>query len=284
MRIGERLSQAEARVRESGSDATAWDARLLLAHILATRNPLALDPRGELPPEAAARFETLWERRLAGVPVQHLLGEWDFYGRSFSVDSRALVPRPETEILIAAALREAPEARQVLDAGTGSGILAITWLLERPEARALALDASLEALALARANAARHGVLERVSLVSSDWVSALGEKPFDLALANPPYLSAADEPSLSSTVRDHEPRRALYAGRDGLQAIGHLLDALPRLLRPAGLFVFEFGFGQAEAVKREIRSRVVWEFVRVEADLNGIPRVAVARRRARTTR
>lgn len=280
MRIGERLSQAEASARERGSDATAWDARLLLAHVLATRNPLALDPRQDLAPEAGARFEALWEKRLSGDPVQHLLGEWDFYGRPFLVDSRALVPRPETEVVIAAALREAPEARQVLDAGTGSGILAITWLLERPRARAFALDASLEALALARANARRHGALERLSLVGSDWMSALRETRFDLVLANPPYLSIAEEPNLSPAVRDYEPRGALYAGPDGLQVIAHLLDVLPRYLRPGAPFLFEFGFDQAEAVKREIRARVVWEFVEVEKDFNGIPRVAVARRRA----
>jgi len=280
VRIGERLSQAEASARESGSDATAWDARLLLAHVLATRNPLALDPRQDLAPEAGARFEALWEKRLSGDPVQHLLGEWDFYGRPFSVDSRALVPRPETEVVIAAALREAPDVREVLDTGTGSGILAITWLLERPRARAFALDASLEALALARANARRHCVLERLSLVASDWMSALRERRFDLVLANPPYLSIAEEPNLSPAVRDYEPRGALYAGPDGLQVIAHLLDVLPRYLRPGAPFLFEFGFGQAEAVKREIRARVVWEFVAVEKDFNGIPRVAVARRRA----
>ena len=163
-----------------------------------------------------ARFTGLWDKRLAGVPVQHLIGEWDFYGRPFRVDGRALVPRPETEILLEQALKEAPDARRVLDAGTGSGIIAITYLLEQPQARAVALDISLDALALARENAARHGVLDRLALVASDWLSALAAAPFDVILSNPPYLAVGESPHLPPTVRDHDPRRALFAGDDGL--------------------------------------------------------------------
>ncbi len=109
-----------------------WDARLLLAHSMGGLSPLSLEPRATLDPLVEARFERMWEKRLMGVPVQHLIGEWDFYGRPFRVDGRALVPRPETEILVEQALREAPDAVRVLDAGTGSGIIAITYLLERP--------------------------------------------------------------------------------------------------------------------------------------------------------
>jgi release factor glutamine methyltransferase len=280
MTIREALERAAATARQKASDATAWDARVLLAHAVGRGGPLSLDLRQEVDPEAAARFEALWARRVAGVPAQHLLGEWDFFGRPFSIDGRALIPRPETEGLVAAALAEASGARRVLDAGTGSGILGITWLLERPDARAVALDISLAALALARANARRHGVAERLSLFAGDWLSALSGSRFELILANPPYLSATEEPHLSATVRDHEPRRALYAGSDGLEAIRHLLDALPRFLVPAGYFIFELGFGQADAVAREIRSRPAWEFVRIDPDLAAIPRVAVARARS----
>jgi release factor glutamine methyltransferase len=212
------------------------------------------------------------------MPVQHLLGEWDFYGRAFTVDRRALVPRPETEVLVAAALREAPAARRVLDLGTGSGVLAITYLLERPESRAIALDASLEALTLARANAARHGVLERLGLAASDWLAALGSRPFDLALSNPPYLAFSEGASLPRTVREHDPARALFAGEDALAAIRHLLNELPRLLEPGALFLFEIGYGQSEAVEEEVRARHRWRFQRIEPDLDGIPRVAIARR------
>ena len=223
------------------------------------------------------RFEGMWEKRITGVPVQHLIGEWDFYGRPFRLDGRALVPRPETEILVEQALKSAPDARRVLDAGTGSGIIAITYLLERTEATAVALDVSVDALALARQNAVRHGVLPRLRLVASDWLTALGGPHFDLVLSNPPYLAIGEAAHLPPTVRDHDPRRALFAGDDGLAAIRQLLAGLPSVLEPGGMLIFEIGFGQSEAVRSEILARPVWRFLRVEPDLEGIPRICLAR-------
>jgi len=279
MTVADRLSDAESRARRAGSDATVWDARLLLAHAVGHDKPLALDPRGDVPAGAASRFEDLWERRIAGVPVQHLVGEWDFFGRPFSVDSRALVPRPETELVVETALAEAPEARCILDLGTGSGILAVTWLLERPESRAVAVDASSDALALARRNAARHGVLGRLSFAAADWTSALASgAAFDLAISNPPYLATGEAENLSPTVRDHDPARALFSGADGLEAIRRLLDDVPAHLAPGAPFLFEIGSGQAEAVEREVSARSAWRLERIVPDLAGIPRVAVLRR------
>ncbi|MCI0546611.1 MAG: peptide chain release factor N(5)-glutamine methyltransferase, partial [Candidatus Rokubacteria bacterium] len=237
MTIREALEIAADRAAKAGADATVWDARLLLAHALGGAPPLGLDSRQVLDPVASARFEALWEKRLMGAPVQHLIGEWDFYGRPFQVDGRALVPRPETEILVEQALREAGGARRVLDAGTGSGIIAVTYLLERPEASAVALDISVDALALARQNAERHGVLARLRLVASDWLSALGSARFDLVLSNPPYLAVGESPNLPPTVRDHDPRRALFAGDDGMVAIRHLLATAPPYLEPGGVMV-----------------------------------------------
>jgi release factor glutamine methyltransferase len=279
MTIREILVEAAELARQAGADATVWDARVLLAHCLGGASPLALDLSRELPPAAAERFRELWRRRVVGEPVQHLVGEWDFYGRPFWVDGRALVPRPETELLVSAALREAPRARRMLDAGTGSGNVAVTWLLERPDARALALDVSIEALALAQENAARHRVLDRLGLVASDWVSAIGPARFDLLVSNPPYLSLALRDSISPTVRGYDPHRGLFSGEDGLTAIRHLLDGLPPFLEPDTPFLFEIGYGQAREVEQEARSRPVWRFLRIESDLSGIPRVAVLRRR-----
>jgi release factor glutamine methyltransferase len=277
--IREALEHAADRAAKAAGDATAWDARVLLAHAMGGAPPLGLDPRQTLDPVVSARFEALWEKRLMGTPVQHLIGEWDFYGRPFRVDGRALVPRPETEILVEQALREAGGARRVLDAGTGSGIIAVTFLLERPEASAVALDISTDALALARQNAERHGVLPRLRLVASDWLSALDPEGarFDLVLSNPPYLAVGESPNLPPTVRDHDPRRALFAGDDGMAAIRHLLATVPPLLEPGGVMVFEIGFGQAEAVRSEILARPVWRFVRIEPDLEGIPRICIVR-------
>jgi release factor glutamine methyltransferase len=277
MTIGELLRDAADRAAAAAADATAWDARLLLGHALGGIPPLALDQRQTLDQTVLARFESFWSRRLAGVPVQHLIGEWDFYGRPFRVDGRALVPRPETEVLLEQALKEAPDARRVLDAGTGSGIIAITYLLERPEARAVALDISLDALTLARQNAAAHGVLLRLGLLTSDWLSALAPSPFDIILSNPPYLAIGESPNLPPTVRDHDPRRALFAGADGLAAIRLLLATAAPYLAPGGLLVFEIGFGQGEAVRSEILARPVWRFLKIEPDLEGIPRICLAR-------
>jgi release factor glutamine methyltransferase len=278
MTANEILNAANELARHSVAEATPWDARILLAHAMGGASPLSLDPRRQVEPDAHTRFDALWTRRLEGTPVQHLLGEWDFYGRAFTVDRRALIPRPETEILVVAAIREAPAARRVLDLGTGSGVLAITYLLERPESRAVALDASLEALTLARSNAGRHGVLPRLGLAASDWLSALGSRPFDLALSNPPYLAFSEGASLPRTVREHDPARALFAGEDALAAIRHLLNELPPLLEPGAFFLFEIGYGQSEAVEEEVRGRHRWRFQRIEQDFDGIPRVAIARR------
>ncbi|HEV2064526.1 MAG TPA: methyltransferase, partial [Thermoanaerobaculia bacterium] len=152
---------------------------------------------------------------------------------------------------------------------------------ERPSAQAVACDSSFDALALARENARRHGVAGRLDLLGSDWLSALSALSpggFDLAVSNPPYLALSDRLGLSPTVRDHDPSGALFAGKDGLEAIRHLLDALPGHLLPGAPFLFELGHGQARQVEREIRGRPEWSFSRIEPDLAGIPRVAIARK------
>ena len=277
MTVKDLLEAANRTARENSPEATPWDARVLLAHAMGAAGPLALDLGVETAPAARSLFEALWSRRLSGVPVQHLVGEWDFYGRPFTVDGRALVPRPETELLVTAALEEAPHARRILDAGTGSGVLVVTLLLERPSARAVACDSSVDALGLARENARRHGVAGRLVIVGSDWLSALSAPgKFDLAVSNPPYLALSDLPGLSPTVH-HDPPGALFAGEDGLEAIRRLLDALPGHLLPGAPFLFELGHGQALEVEREIRGRPEWSFSRIQPDLAGIPRVAIAR-------
>lgn len=277
MTVREILASAQALNQPPGVDATAWDSRILLAHSVGHRNPLALDPLSEIPEAAAARFQSLWRERLSGVPVQHLVGEWDFFGRPFRVDPRALVPRPESELLIETALAAAPDAARVIDLGTGSGILAVTWLLERPESRAVALDASTDALALARENAARHRVESRLDLVASDWTSTISEGArFDLAISNPPYLANSESAGLSPTVRDHDPAGALFAGEDGLDAVRRLLDGLPALLSRGAPFLFEIGVGQSPAVEREVARRHGWRLDRIVPDLAGIPRAVVA--------
>jgi release factor glutamine methyltransferase len=252
------------------------DARRLLAHLLGRKSPLSLDAGDPVSEEQAGKFTRLLSRLSAGAPLQYLLREWDFFGRTFRVDERALIPRPETEHLVEAALTEAADPRTILDLGCGSGILAITLALEFPRARVLGLDSSVGALSLSRENVRLHGVEERVCWLGSDWLSCLKPVAFDLVVANPPYVAEGDE--LPASVREFEPPEALFAGSDGLSEIRALLDSLSVYLTPGSPFLFEFGFGQNDAVRRAIAERPEWKLLRVVDDLAGIPRVAALRR------
>jgi len=267
-------------IRTAGPDLRR-DARILLGHVRGKKAPASLDDAGELSPGQARRFEDFWRRRLAGEPVQYLLGEWDFFGRTFRTDRRALIPRPETEHLVEEGLREAPHARLGLDLGCGSGILAITLARELPGARIVAVDSSVGALALARHNARSLGVADRVAFAGSDWAAALAPTRFDVAVSNPPYVAAADAASLPREVADWEPSSALFAGPDGLSEIRALLAGIPDFLSDGAPFLFELGFGQRDAVAAEVGRHPAWELLRFAADLSGIPRVCVLRRRAR---
>jgi release factor glutamine methyltransferase len=254
------------------------DVRILLAHVLGNRSPRAADASEPLSEGQKRRFLDLWRRRRGGEPVQYLLGEWDFFGRTFRVDSRALIPRPETEHLVEESIRESPAAEWVLDVGCGSGILAVTLALELPRARVVALDISPASLALARENALAHGVGDRVFLAGSDWLSAFGPAGFDLAVSNPPYVAIEERERLSASVRDFEPHRALFATSGGLSEIARLLQDVPAMLAPESPFLFEIGFGQREAVAAAAENEAAWRLVRFVPDLSGIPRVAVFRR------
>jgi release factor glutamine methyltransferase len=250
--------------------------KILLAHVLGRRDALALDPDAPLEPSPRRRFEDLRARLRAGEPLQYLLGEWDFWGRTFRVDSRALIPRPETEHLVEEALARAPGARRVLDLGCGSGVLAITLALEMPGASVFGLDSSLEALALSRQNAGRLGA--RVHWLASLWTDAVEGAPFDLAVSNPPYVARRDAETLPREVRDHEPATALFAGEDGTSEIRRLLAGLPPRLAPGALFLCELGFGQRDEVVKLVGADPRWRLEDLVADLAGIPRVAVLRR------
>lgn len=272
-----------ARERLRGPDHPSFEAEELLSR--ATGRPRASfhARRGELAsPGEALRFVELVGRREAGEPLQYLLGEWEFLGRTFRVDPRALIPRRETELIVAASRDAAPEARWVLDAGTGSGILAVSLALERPAARVVAVDRSVAALALAAENAVLHGVAGRVLLVASDWAKALaraGQRPFDLAVANPPYVPLADAPHVERTVSDHEPPLALWGGDDGLDPLRTLLATLPPLLASGAPFVFEIGYGQAREASGLVETSGAFALEEIRLDAGGIPRTAVARRR-----
>jgi len=241
---------AEGRRRLSGADHAPYEAEELLARAAARPRAWFHGRRGETAePAALEAFDALVARRAAGEPLQYLLGEWEFLGRTFFVDPRALIPRGETEGIVEAARAAAAGARRIVDLGTGSGILAVSLALEHPGARVVATDRSPSALALTAANARRHGVGARVMPVASDWLSAFPRRPlFDLVVANPPYVPVTDAPHLSKTVSEFEPPLALYGGGDGLDPLRVLLADLPAFLHTEAVFVFEFGYGQAKDV------------------------------------
>lgn len=250
------------------------DAQMLLLHALgrddADRAWLIAHDSDALPPAAQAAFEALCQRRAAGEPVAYLTGRKAFYGLTLQVDARVLDPRPDTETLVDWALEVlAPHpAPHVADLGTGSGAIALALQHQRPDARVLAVDASAEALAVARANAERLGL--PVRLWQGDWLSGLSaqEGPFDAIVSNPPYIAAAD-PHLSALV--HEPLSALASGADGLADIRTIVAQAPAWLAPGGWLLLEHGWDQADAVQALLRAA---GFAQVQSrhDLAGIAR------------
>jgi release factor glutamine methyltransferase len=230
-------------------------------------------------PDAAAAFATLAARRRSGEPLAYLLGWREFLGRRFSVGPAVLVPRPETEGLVEVALARLAGvvAPRVLDLGTGSGVIAVSIALERPDARVLATDLSDAALAIARANAAALGAGERVAFASGDWWAALPADagPFEAIVANPPYVAALD-PHLGSPALAHEPLAALASGPDGLAAIETIAAGAPAHLAPGGCLIIEHGRDQGGAVRARF-ARAGLEAVATLPDLHGLDRVSVGR-------
>lgn len=267
------MAAAAARLRAAGVDDPARDARVLLAHaarIEAAR--VTLIAPEELDPEIAERYEKLIALRAIRVPVSHLIGERQFYGRRFKVSGDVLDPRPETETLIEAALAE-PFSR-VLDLGVGSGCILVTLLAEQVEATGVGVDLSEAACLQASANAVLHRVQERAEILQSDWFSNV-EGRFDLIVSNPPYIAAEEMPGLSEEVRRHEPEMALTDGGDGLGAYRAIAAHVAEHLTPGGRLLVEIGPTQAAAVSA-ILAQAGLADIRVVQDLDGRDRVVCA--------
>lgn len=253
------------------------EAQLLLSRALRLARAFVLAHEGDaLPPEAAARYGALLERRLGGEPMAYILGEREFYGLVFRVTPAVLIPRPETEGLVELALTLIPAERPctVLDLGTGSGAVALAIARHRPLARITAVDRSPQALALARENAARLGAAN-VALLESDWFGALGVRKFDIIVANPPYVARADRHLEQGDLR-FEPRQALVSGADGLDDIRAIVDAAPAHLARGGRLLFEHGYDQADACRELLRAGGYRDIVSYP-DLAGILRVTGGR-------
>jgi release factor glutamine methyltransferase len=220
----------------------------------------------------AAPLEALLARRYAGEPLQYIRKRTEFYSRDFYVDDRVLIPRPETELLVEAALEYAPERARVIDIGSGSGCIAITIERERPDLHVISVDRSVEALAVVAINRARHQ--SRVILIASDLLSAV-RGPFDLIVSNPPYVPLGEYEELAVEVRIHEPRVALTPGPSGMEIIERIFDEARALLAPRGHVILEVGYGQEQTLRTLAQTRgfTVDAFL---PDLAGIPRVVVS--------
>lgn len=244
MTVAEALRDAAAKI---GVDWARDDAEMLMAHALGvSRSAMLLGHMRDAVPQT---FAAMLERRLAHEPVAYIIGEVEFYGRRFAVTPDVLIPRGDSETVVATALEASPAPRRVLDCGTGSGCLLLTVLAERPDATGLGIDRSPAALAIARDNAIALDLAVRADLSERDWTQpgwADGLGTFDLILANPPYVE--DDAELDASVREHEPPGALFAGPDGLDAYRTLVPQLPALLTAEGVAVVEIGWRQAEAV------------------------------------
>jgi release factor glutamine methyltransferase len=260
-------------------------AELLLLHLLGhDRAWLYAHPEDALSSGELAQYDDLLRRRAEGVPVQYLTGRQEFWGLEFEVNPSVLIPRPETEHLIEVALEQLSNRRneplRIADVGTGSGCIAVALAREFPQAQIVATDISAAALEVARRNAARHGMQDRISMVRTNLLQSYldAAELFDLIASNPPYVGRAEQGNLQREVVEHEPHQALFAGEDGLNVYPEIIAQAARLLKPGGLLVVELGYGQAENVSGMIAKDAGWTRVSIAPDLAGIPRVLAAER------
>lgn len=260
------------------------EASLLLRHFLHCRRAdIFLEGARVLEDFMLEQVRQALRRRLAREPLAYILGEQEFYGRTFAVTPDVLIPRSETELLVEKAVlalqgREGLRAPRILDLGVGSGIIAITLALEVPMAMVVGLDLSLAALRVARANAVCLGVAGRLTLLNSNWGEALREGAgFDLIVANPPYVAREIAPSLQPELAA-EPAMALYGGDDGRQDIDRIMRDVCRLLCPGGLFLMEIGYDQGGFVLDTMHSLGHFNQVMVFPDYAGLPRILQAYR------
>ena len=277
-----KLAQARARLVAAGiSNAeAALDVDVYARTILGwDRARLVTELRDAAPVALEPRFSEWLDRRERLEPTAYIVGSREFWGLDFTVTPAVLIPRPETEFIVEEALARMSHTGdsppRVADIGTGSGCVAVT-LAHEAQCRVVATDLSLDALAVARLNAARHGVIGRVEFVHTSYLDGVTGL-FDLITANPPYVKEGDKPALSRDVR-HEPDVALFGGADGLRDIGGVLDAAMVRLKPGGWFVMEFGYGQEDDVRALAGARSGLRIEHVREDLQGLPRTVVIQR------
>jgi release factor glutamine methyltransferase len=277
------INWTKAFFEKKGIESPRLEAELLLAEALSLpRIELYARFGDEVPQAKLAAFREMVRRRAAREPAQYILGCTEFCGYRFKTDRRALIPRPETEIIIDETVEMTKSAPEVLlaDIGTGSGCLAVVAALKLPQAQIVACDISADAVSLAHENAEHHQVLPRITFKCGDFEAVLAEFAgrFDALMANPPYVREDELPALAPELREHEPRAALVAGPEGTEVAARIIAAAAGLLKPEGALVMEIGAAQAARVRKMIDAEAALKFVRFEKDFAGIERVAVARK------
>ena len=276
---GAALEAARARLAATSKNPRR-DAGLLLAHVLGCdQTALLTHPERLLSAAELQQFDRLVERRLASEPMQYLTGEQEFFGLSFEVSPAVLIPRPETEHLVEAVLHRfgREEEVRIVDVGTGSGAIAVSLAHAMPRSRVTAVDLLPAALAVARRNAERHGVIDQLVLLPSDLLAEVEGTDFDAVVANPPYIATAEV--LEPQVANYEPHSALYAGPTGLEVYERLIPQAARVLKPGGWLMLEIGYGQSSALKNLMHG---WAGVTLVNDLQGIPRVVLGQKQSAT--
>lgn len=279
--IAQARRMAAGRLRDAGIETPDLDARLLVGHALGlTHAGLVAASSRRLSARDWAAVEALVARRLAREPVAHILGRKEFWSLPLRLSAATLVPRPETEILVEAALDIIKHARdrplRILDLGTGTGAILLALLSELPQATGVGCDIDPLALDVARDNAHNLGLAGRCEFMVSDFGAGL-DGAFDLVVSNPPYITSADLPALPPEVRDHDPRLALDGGADGLACYRAIAARIGKLLTPDGLLALEIGAGQASAVTAIFEAAGLTPAAPPRADLAGIQRALVFR-------
>lgn len=273
----ELLRLTTAYLAQRGVDSPRLDAEVLLSHVLGVaRIQLYVEFERPLTVAEVDAYRNLVRRRGQREPVAHLVGQREFWSLEFAVDGRVLVPRPETERLVELSLESMGEAGRLADLGTGSGAILLALLSERPGWAGVGVDCSPEALAVAAANGARHGLERRTQWLLGDLFEPLHGERFDLLVSNPPYIPSGEIPGLQPEVTRYDPHLALDGGRDGLEVMQRLAAGAARHLLPGGVVAVEFGAGQQDAV-RDLFAGVGYADVTIHEDYEHRPRVLVAR-------
>lgn len=269
------------RLETAGIESPTIDARILLIHACGvTRNDLVTDPYREIATEKVAVLDGFLARRENREPVAHIVGKKAFWNIELKSDTRALVPRPETEVIVDLVLKfhKDQHGLSILDLGTGTGAILLSLLADRKDWSGIGIDASEVALELATENAIIHGLENRVKLQTGNWFEGLASK-FDIIVSNPPYIPSKDISSLDRDVREFDPHMALDGGEDGLDPYRIIFKEIHQYLKPNGFFALEFGINQTEKIKELAQANENLHEFHIVKDLSNIERVIIGRRK-----